>query len=125
VFVHPESARIVALNQDGSLNSAANAAERDSVVTVYITGAGVVAPAVATGRPAPLPPPLSHLVDGVTATIDGQPAPVEFAGAAPGFVGLIQVNVRIPTTSPAGEAVALRLQAAGVASQPGTTISIR
>jgi len=125
VFVHPESSRAVALNQDGSLNSAANAAARDTVVTIYLTGAGVVAPAIATGRPAPVPPPLSHVIDGVTASINGQPAQVEFAGAAPGFVGLIQVNVRIPATSPAGDAVGLRVLAGGTASQPRTTISIR
>ncbi len=125
VFVHPETNRAVALNQDGSLNSPANAAFRDTVVTIYLTGAGAVAPAIATGRPVPLPPPLSHVADGVTATINGQPAAVEFAGAAPGFVGLIQVNVRIPTASPVGDAVALRVQSGGAASQPGTMISIR
>jgi uncharacterized protein (TIGR03437 family) len=125
VFVHPESNRVVALNQDGSLNSPTNAAARGSVVTFYLTGAGAVAPAVATGRVAPLPPPLSHVVESMTATVDGQPAVVEFAGAAPGFVGLIQVNVRIPPTSPTGDAVALRVLVGGSASQPGTTISIR
>jgi uncharacterized protein (TIGR03437 family) len=124
IFVHPGSNRAVALNQDGSLNSAANAAGRDTVVTLYVTGAGAVVPAIATGRPAPLPPPLSY-VGGVTATIGGQPAAVEFAGAAPGYVGLIQVNVRIPVDSPTGDAVALRVLAAGTASQPATTISIR
>ncbi|MDA0207330.1 MAG: matrixin family metalloprotease [Acidobacteria bacterium] len=125
VFVHSESNRAVALNQDGSLNSPASPADRDTIVTIYLTGAGAVAPVVATGRPARLPPPLSPVVEGVTATINGQLTIVEFAGAAPGFVGLIQVNVRIPPTSPTGDAVALRVLAGGVASQPGTTISIR
>ena len=125
VFVHPESNRAVALNQDGSLNSPASPAERDTIVTIYLTGAGAVAPDIATGRPAPLPPPLSHVVDDATATINGQPAAVEFAGAAPGFVALIQLNVRIPPTSTTGDAVGLRVLVGGSASQPGTTISIR
>lgn len=125
VFVHPESARIVAINQDGSLNSAANPANRGSVLSLYLTGAGAYSPSLAAGQPAPLPPPLHQVAADVEATIGGQTAAVEFAGASPGFVGLVQLNVRIPATSPAGNAVALRVLAGGAASQAGTTISIR
>jgi uncharacterized protein (TIGR03437 family) len=32
----------------------------------------------------------------VFAYINGIPAPVEFAGAAPGYSGLYQINLRIP-----------------------------
>jgi uncharacterized protein (TIGR03437 family) len=38
-----------------------------------------------------------------TATIDGQPANVPFAGLAPGLVGVGQVNVVLPETLPPGE----------------------
>jgi len=34
--------------------------------------------------------------------VDGQPAQVAFAGLAPGFVGLLQINIVIPEV-PAGE----------------------
>jgi uncharacterized protein (TIGR03437 family) len=125
VFVHPESTQIVALNEDGTLNSVANPADRGSALTLYLTGAGAFAPHLAAGQPAPLPPPFHLVAAGVEATIDDLPAVVEFAGAAPGFVGLVQINVRIPTSASSGDNIVLRVLGGGSASQPGTTISIR
>lgn len=123
VFVHPNSTRVVALNENGVMNSAANPADRGSVLTLYLTGAGAFAPSLAAGEPAPLPPPLHHVA--VEATIDNLPAVVEFAGAAPGFAGLVQVNVRIPASASTGDSIVLRAIAGSAASQPDTTISIR
>ena len=100
-------------------------AGRDTVVTIYVTGGGSASPPVDTGRPAPLPPPLHNLVSNIAATVGSADAVVEFAGLAPGFVGLTQVNVRIPAAAPAGEAVALRVTVGGVPTQAGTAISIR
>jgi uncharacterized protein (TIGR03437 family) len=40
---------------------------------------------------------LSNLTPAVTATIGGQTASVSFAGLAPDFVGLWQVNIVVPT----------------------------
>jgi uncharacterized protein (TIGR03437 family) len=96
-LVGPSSAAV--LNQDGTLNAAVNPAARGSVLQVFATGLGAVAPSVSTVAPAP-PSPLSFVVATVTATIDDQPAPVPFAGLAPGFVGLDQVNVLIPPALP-------------------------
>ena len=89
-----------ALNQDGALNTAATPADRGSVVTLFATGQGLTDPAVETGQPAPFDP-LSEAA-GVDVLVDGQPAEVLFAGLAPGFVGLLQVNVRIPSTATEG-----------------------
>jgi adhesin/invasin len=36
----------------------------------------------------------------VTATVGGQPATVQFAGLAPGYAGLYQVNLMVPALSP-------------------------
>ena len=35
-------------------------------------------------------------------TIGGRPAAVEFAGLAPDYVGLYQINVRVPPDAPTG-----------------------
>jgi uncharacterized protein (TIGR03437 family) len=45
---------------------------------------------------------LSYSVTSFTATIAGQNAPVVFSGLAPGFIGLGQVNVMIPSGIPSG-----------------------
>ncbi len=51
----------------------------------------------------------------------GLSAMVCFYGLAPGFVILYQVNIEVPTDTPAGEAVPVSLTIRGVASN---TVSI-
>jgi uncharacterized protein (TIGR03437 family) len=89
------SNRVVALNQDYSVNGPQHAAPAGSVITVFGTGQGAVNPPVATGAAAP-GDPLSLPVLPVTATIGGQPAEVAFAGLAPGYMGALQLNLRVP-----------------------------
>jgi uncharacterized protein (TIGR03437 family) len=85
----------VVQNQDYSVNGPSNPAKVGSYVTLYGTGAGAVSPAVPTGAAAPAVP-LSNVAN-ITASINGVPATVTFAGLTPGSVGLLQVNLRIPT----------------------------
>ena len=46
--------------------------------------------------------------------------PAEFSGLAPGFVGLYQINVQIPATVRAGDAVPVTITIGGVASNTVT-----
>jgi uncharacterized protein (TIGR03437 family) len=98
--VFPSEAGWAVLNQDYSLNSSDNPASAGSAVIVYCTGLGMAAPAVPTGAVAPSSPLSS--VPGVTASVADGPAQVYFAGLAPRFVGLEQVNVIIPAGTAAG-----------------------
>lgn len=58
-----------------------------------------------------------------TATIGGMPAPVSFAGLAPGFIGPYQVNVQAPQGVAAGDAVPVILSIGATASNI-VTISV-
>lgn len=87
--------RAVVQNGDYSVNTAENPAAPGTVVTAYLTGTGALDFPVATGEAAGSTQ-LSRPVGVVTATINGQPVHVEFAGLTPGFVGLMQVNLRVP-----------------------------
>ncbi|MGH9784293.1 MAG: hypothetical protein ACRD88_08905, partial [Terriglobia bacterium] len=114
--------RAVLLNEDGTLNSAANAAARGSVIQLFATGLGAVSPAVATGRLAPTSPPLALSTEVPVITIGGVPAMVEFSGLSPGFVGLWQVNARVPSGTAAGE-VTLLLRTGGRDANPVTVFT--
>jgi uncharacterized protein (TIGR03437 family) len=91
--------RAAAVNPDGTLNDPGNPVSVGGFVASYLTGLGATDPPVANGVAAPLDP-LALATGPVEATIGGQPADVIFAGLTPGFVGLFQVNVRIPQLAP-------------------------
>ena len=65
------------------------------VATIYCTGLGTVSPTVPEGVAASTTV-LSRTTTPVTVTIGGKNAVVNFAGLAPGFVGLYQVNAVVP-----------------------------
>jgi uncharacterized protein (TIGR03437 family) len=109
--------RAAAVNQDGSINSQSQPAPAGSVIAAFVTGLGAAAPPVPTGSSTPLSP-YSYVTAPVTATLGGQPATVLFAGLAPGFAGLYQVNVVVPQLA-AGN-YPLQISAGGVNSNTAT-----
>ena len=80
--------------------SATEPATAGDALVIYCSGLGAVSPPVADGAAAPLST-LSKTVNPVTVTIGGQSAQVLFAGLAPGFAGLYQVNAIVPPASEA------------------------
>jgi uncharacterized protein (TIGR03437 family) len=91
--------RAVAQNQDYSTNDTGSPAAVGSVITVYMTGGGAVSPPIPTGDATPLSP-LSRVAVPFSATIGGQSADVEFLGMAPGLVGVVQADVKVPSLNP-------------------------
>jgi uncharacterized protein (TIGR03437 family) len=88
----------VILHADYSLVTTASPAKRGETVLVYLTGLGAVTPPVADGVAAPSSP-LSNVAltsQQLNVYLDGEPAAVQFAGLAPGYPGLYQINVTIP-----------------------------
>ena len=95
LFEYPgEQGRLLAVHMDGSLNAPGRPASAGDIVVLYATGEGVTTPAAGDGVPAvdPYPRPAAA----VTLLIDGQPADLLYAGSAPDFVGLMQINARVP-----------------------------
>jgi uncharacterized protein (TIGR03437 family) len=80
--------------------SDASPAHPGEAVAIYCTGLGRLSTPVATGSVPPLPPPQTVLQPEVR--VAGRIAVVAFSGAAPGYVGLYQVNVEVPADTPAG-----------------------
>jgi uncharacterized protein (TIGR03437 family) len=91
----------VVQNSDYTLNQASNPAAAGSAIIAYLTGSGPLSQSIADGAATPSSP-LIHATSTVTATIGTQSAPVLFAGLAPGFVGVLQVNVMVPSSMAAG-----------------------
>jgi uncharacterized protein (TIGR03437 family) len=84
-----------------TLNSSGNPVAAGGTIIAYLTGAGAVTPAVADGAPAPAST-LTHTAILPTATIGTAAAQVSFSGLAPGFVGLTQVDITVPSALAAG-----------------------
>ena len=88
-------------------------------VSIFATGLGPVGNPPATGAAA-LSNPLAMATNQVQVTIGGLPAVVSFAGLAPGFVGLYQVNAQVPAGAATGDAVPVVLSVGGASSNPVT-----
>jgi uncharacterized protein (TIGR03437 family) len=93
-------------------------------IVIYCTGLGAVTPPVQEGSAAPTTPPLSTTVNSVAVTIGGQQAPVAFSGLAPGYAGLYQINVVVPSGVAPGNAVPVVLTVSGQTGPP-VTIAIK
>src|SRR5262249_8196825 len=119
LFILGTQAAVV--NDSGTVNSPSQPATVGGWVAAYLTGLGPVDNAVATCAPASAAP-LSQTTNRVTATIGGRPAQVLFAGLAPGYAGVYQVNLIVPQLS-AGD-YQLQISVGGSASNTGT-ISVR
>jgi uncharacterized protein (TIGR03437 family) len=117
-----------------SLNSPSNSASPGDFITVYGTGLVGFFNAPPAGSPAPSDPPslamnwsayLGIFDVAPPLTLPPTPLPkVSWAGRAPGYVGLDQLNVRIPDTVREGCGVPFMITTTGGRSQP-VPISVR
>jgi uncharacterized protein (TIGR03437 family) len=105
-LANASTGQVAAINQDGSDNSATHPAARGSYVSLFATGWSA----------ASLP---------VTINIGGYNASVVYAGPAPGFAGLMQINAQVPGgfLGPGMQSVTLTVGSAQ--SQSGATIALQ
>ncbi len=117
------------------LNSASNPTTATDTVVLYMTGEGeYLTPAGAhTGYiiPPPTPPatlpPQMPAATAPTVTIGGVTAPVVYAGAVEGsIIGLLQVNVTVPSgITPGAAAVVATFPATGNTTQANVTLTVK
>jgi uncharacterized protein (TIGR03437 family) len=110
----------MALNENGTINSASTPVAEGTVVIVYMTGAGLVTPPQPDGVYALVQPILP-----ATATLGGQTVPVQYvAGDYTLTPGVIRVYIRVPGGI-SGSAVPVVVTIGGVSTQPGVTVAVK
>ena len=95
-----------AINPDGTVNSASNPAARESVIVLFATGQG-------------------QDTSAASLTIAGYSAALQYAGPAPGFPGLMQINAQIPGGFLPPGILPLVLSIGTATSQAGVTIAVK
>ncbi|HEV2690014.1 MAG TPA: hypothetical protein VGV35_15750, partial [Bryobacteraceae bacterium] len=91
------------LNANSSVNGPNNPAVKGTVVQIFATGEGALAPGAATGSFTSNFPPFPKPIANVAVSIGGAPAQIFYAGEAPTLVsGVLQVNAVIPQTVGSG-----------------------
>jgi len=81
------------------------AVKQNGALTLYLTGAGDISTSLATAFAPSLTTPIAQLprpLLPVSATIGGAQVFIQFAGVAPGLIGVTQVNLLIPASVPTG-----------------------
>ena len=81
-------------------------------ITMYTTGLGAVTPVVPDGNPGPSGP-LAYAVTQPSVTLGGVSLTINFAGLAPGEVGVYQINATVPPSAPQGISVPLTISQNG------------
>jgi uncharacterized protein (TIGR03437 family) len=111
------------LNQDESVNSMANPAARGSIVALFGTGGGATDPQLAEDAIATAPYP--KLTNSVTVMIGGQPANIEYAGAAPDLAAVFVISARIPAGVQPGAKVPVTVSIGGIKTQAGVWLAVQ
>jgi uncharacterized protein (TIGR03437 family) len=97
--------RAVTTDPAGGYLNRSTATLPGDTVTFWTNSLGAVTPAIAAGLPAGdgKTAPVNTVSSPVTVTVNGAAGQVTFAGLAPGYSGLYQVNVRMPYWNTIGD----------------------
>ncbi len=114
------SGQILLYHADGSFVNKMNPANRDEPLVMYAVGLGATTGgAVTSGNPSPTNP---LAVSPTAAVYFGDPSwvqaaiIVDFAGLAPGMIGIYQLNLRVPGFHISGDSLVVTITAGGVSS---------
>jgi uncharacterized protein (TIGR03437 family) len=101
------------VNQDGSINSASNPSQANTVVSIWATGTGV-----APRTDGQVSVNAQNDCSSCSVYVDFASVNVLYAGSAPGLVaGVTQINFQLPQNPPAGQSpFQVNLDAGGLSS---------
>jgi uncharacterized protein (TIGR03437 family) len=122
VFADPTTFQAWVYDSKGRLVDKNNKITRDQTFTMYAAGLGATKGGkLATGQPAPSSP-LAVTANTVkvffgTPTWTQAQMIVDWAGLAPGFIGLYQINGTVPGDHINGDAIPVSVEVGGVSSQ--------
>ena len=105
---------------NNELVTATNPVHPKDSLTIYATGLGRTSPPVDSGLAAPSDP-LTSAVIVPQITLGGMPLDLQYAGLAPGYVGVYQINVTVPGNVPLGLDIPLVINQGSSA----TSLSVR
>ncbi|GEM_PF-2884903 len=106
---------------DSSLVTSSNPAVAGEFLEIFANGLGALTTPLADGATSTV---ADSAANDVSVTIGGLPVTVSYAGIAPGFVGLNQINVNVPTGLKSGSN-ALVISVNGVPSTGSATIPVQ
>ena len=101
IYVIGDTAAALDSDANENLITTTNPVPRGHHVELFVNGLGAVDHPPRTGEPAPLQP-LANVLAPVSLKVGGQTVTPTFAGLAPGFAGLYQVNFLVPANTPTG-----------------------
>jgi uncharacterized protein (TIGR03437 family) len=116
-------------NGNTQLNTPETPAAPGGIIVLFATGHGATMPAGRSGAPydsaisAAGPPP--EPAAPVSLEVGGRPAALLYRAAAPGSVGVLQLNARIPDDAPVGSAVPVVLRIGDAQTQVTVSIAAR
>lgn len=117
----PDSQRYAAVfRENNSLSTLSNPLRPNEVAVVYLTGLGGTSPISVAGTPASSTI-LAEAANVPQVTLGGVPLEIRYSGLTPGFVGLYQLNLFIPSFVPKGLQVPLTV----TSGANSTTVNVR
>ena len=117
----PADQRFAAIfRENNTLSTLSNPLRPNETAVVYLTGGGDVNPIAVAGVPASSTI-LSETSQDASVTIGGVSADILYSGLTPGFVGLYQINFRLPGFVPRGLEVPLTI----TMGANSTTVNVR
>ncbi len=107
--------------KNNQLSTLSNPLRQNEIAIIYATGLGPVTPLAVAGVSATASP-LAVTIAPPVVEFGGVGGDVLFAGLAPGFVGLYQINVRVPGGAPLGLQVPMTITGGAITTSASVRI---